>query len=62
MTYVRAAVVTALAFLTALAVAIADNAISAQEWVTIAIATVSAFGAYLGIGATTSVEPGFGKK
>lgn len=59
----RAAVATVLAFLAALATAITDGGVSMQEWVAIAIATVTVVGAYLGIGAgVPQVEPFIGNK
>ena len=59
----RAGVATVLAFLASLATAITDDAVTGAEWVTIAIATVGALGAYLGVGAAVpSVEPFVGNK
>lgn len=60
--YVRAAVATALAGLTALGTAISDDVITNQEWVAIAIATTTAFGAWLGLGAKTDLEPSLNTK
>jgi len=44
-----AATATVLAFLTGLGVALEDGAVTGQEWVTIAIATVTALGGTFGV-------------
>ena len=62
-TYLRATISTVLAFLAALGTAlVGDQSVSINEWVTIATATVSALGIYLGIGAATVSEPFYGKE
>lgn len=58
--YVRAGLATALAFLSALGVAITDG-ISGTEMVAIATATLTAAGIYLGLGFGTSLEPDVGR-
>ena len=59
----RSGVATLLAFLASLGVAITDDSITGSEWVTIALATVGALGAYLGVGAAVpAVEPFVGNR
>jgi hypothetical protein len=62
-TYVRAGFASVLAGLTAAGTAlVGDSAITANEGVAIAIAAVTAFGSWLGVGALpgTKIEPFYG--
>jgi hypothetical protein len=62
-TYVRAGFASVLAGLTATGTAlVGDSAITANEGVAIAIAAVTAFGSWLGVGAlpNTKIEPFYG--
>lgn len=56
----RTGITTALAFLGALGTALVDGSISPVEGVAIATATVTAAGAWLGIGYSSQSEPFFG--
>lgn len=57
----RATFAALLAGLAATSAALTDGAVSGIEVVTIASATVTAAGAWLGFGAATPAEPSFGK-
>lgn len=58
----RAGIAITLAFLAALATAIVDG-VTASEWITIATATLTVAGAWVGLGAASgNVEPFFGRK
>jgi hypothetical protein len=64
-TYIRAGFAAVLAGLTAAGTAlVGDSSITANEGVAIAIAAVTAFGSWLGIGAlpNTGIEPFYGAK
>lgn len=58
----RTGIATALAFLSALGVALVDGSISPLEGVSIATATVTALGGWLGVGAVSQSEPFFGRQ
>jgi hypothetical protein len=62
-TYIRAGFAAVLAGLTAAGTAVVgDSTVTANEWIAVAIAAVTAFGSWLGIGAlpNTQIEPFYG--
>jgi hypothetical protein len=62
-TYIRAGFAAVLAGLTAAGTAVVgDSSITVNEWIAVAIAAVTAFGSWLGIGAlpNTQIEPFYG--